>query len=500
MHLNLKPVIGLEIHLELNTKSKLFCSCPNNVQNVSPNLNICPICLGHPGVLPTLNKKAVEKVLLLGLALNGKIAKNFWFDRKNYFYPDLPKGYQISQYYHPLVLGGYLDIKRQRINLERIHIEEDTAKLLYSKEGYSLLDFNRAGVPLAEVVTLPDIENSSHAVIFLQELQKIVRILDISHAEMENGQMRCDVNISLRPENDTQNLYPKTEIKNLNSFRAVEESLEYEIKRQTDLWRKNSIPKTEVTRGWNAQKRITVEQRSKEETKDYRYFREPDLPIFSTYSKGFPFEIKKLSQSLPELPIEKMKRWQREYGFLEDEIKILTALPTRSYFIEKVIKKMRDWIVSCEGMDASESEIWQKNKKKIIKLVANWFINYYLIFSQEFKKKELSISCEDFAEFIILIYKKKLSNILGRKILRKMFQTGQNADSLLLEFGSRGFIESDQVEIIIQDVIENNSEIVTKIRNGHPNAIQFLIGQTVKKTKGEVDLNLIKKLLTKFLS
>jgi len=499
MHLNLKPIIGLEIHLELNTKSKLFCSCANKVQGVSPNINICPICMGHPGVLPVLNRKVIEKTLLLGLALKGKVAENFWFDRKNYFYPDLPKGYQISQYYCPLITEGYLDIKGQRINLERIHVEEDTAKLLHSKEGYSLLDFNRAGVPLAEIVTKPDIESPLQAKIFLQELQEIAKALDVSCAEMENGQMRCDVNISLRPENDEQNFYPKTEIKNLNSFRAVEDALKYEIKRQTKLWEEDKVPKTEITRGWDSQKGITIEQRSKEETKDYRYFKEPDLPIFSTKSKELPFDINKLKKSLPELPAEKRKRWQKKYCFSEDETRILIASPARACFVEKVIEKIQNWIVSCEGMDASESEIWQRNKKKIIKLVANWFINYYLVFSQESNKKELSVSCEDFAEFIILIYKNKLSNILGRKILKKMFQTGQDADSLLTEFGSQEFMQSDKLEIVIQDIIKNNPEIVAKIQKGHSNAIQFLIGQTVKKTKGQIKPDLIKKLLTKFL-
>ena len=500
MHLNLKPIIGLEIHLELNTESKLFCSCPNKVQDVSPNVNICPICMGHPGVLPVLNKKAMEKVLLLGLALRGEVAENFWFDRKNYFYPDLPKGYQISQYYCPLIIGGYLNVKKQRINLEGIHIEEDTAKLLHSEKGCSLLDFNRAGVPLAEIVTKPNIESPLQARTFLQELQEIVRVLNISRAEMENGQMRCDVNVSLRPEDDEKNLYPKTEIKNLNSFRAVEETIKYEIKRQTELWHNDKVPKTEVTRGWNAQKGITVEQRSKEKTKDYRYFKEPDLPIFSTKSKGFPFDIEELRKSLPELPFEQRKRWQKKYGFLENEIKILTISSTRLHFIEKIIEKMQDWIISRGEMDASESEIWQRNKKKIIKLIANWFINYYLVFSQESNKEELSVSCEDFTEFIILIYKKELSNILGRKILKKMFQTGQSADSLLEKFGPQELIEPDKIEIIIQDIIKNNSEIVAKIKKGHPNAIQFLIGQAVKKTKAQVSPDLIKKLLTKFLS
>ena len=499
MHLNLKPVIGLEIHLQLNTKSKLFCSCPNNVQNIPPNTNICPICMGCPGVLPVLNKKAIEKTLLLGIALKGKVAENFWFDRKSYFYPDLPKGYQITQYYRPLIIGGHLDVNGQSIGLERIHVEEDTAKLLYTGEDYSLLDFNRAGAPLAEIVTRPEIESPLHAKIFLQELQEIARILDISSAEMENGQMRCDVNISLRPENDKQNFYPKTEIKNLNSFRAVEKSLRYEIKRQTMLWDNNKIPKAEATRGWDAQKNITIEQRSKGSAKDYRYFREPDLPIFSIKSKEFPFNIEELKKSLPELPSKQRRRWQQKYGFSENEIKILTASPERACFVERVIKKMHDWIVSREEIDASESDIWQRNKKKVIKLIANWFINYYLIFSQEFDKKEFNVSCEDFVKFIILIYKKKLSNILGRKILKKMFQTGQDVDSFLAEFNSKRFVPLDKLEIIIQRIIRNNPDAVAKIQKGRINTIQFLIGQAVKETNAQVNPALIKKLLLKNL-
>ncbi len=296
-----------------------------------------------------------------------------------------------------------------------------------------------------------------------------------------------------------ENFYSKTEIKNLNSFKAVEYALKYEIKRQTELWRDSKVPKIEMTRGWDALKGVTVEQRSKEKTKDYRYFKEPDLPVFFTKSKGFPFDIKELNKSLPELPAQRRKRWQKKYGFSENEIRILTISSAQSCFIENVIKRMEDWITSREGMDASESEIWQRNKKKIIKLIVNWFINYYLVFSQELNKKELSISSKDFTEFIILIYGNKLSNILGRKILKKMFQTEQDANSLLVEFDSQEFIESDKTEIIIQDIIKNNPEIVAKIQKGHPHAIQFLIGQTIKKTKGQVSPDLIKKLLTKFL-
>ena len=274
-----KPVIGLEIHTELKTKTKMFCGCLNDSEEKNPNVNVCPICLAHPGTLPTINGKAVKFVLKLGMALNAQIPEFSKFDRKNYFYPDLPKGYQISQYDKPLVEGGEL----KGLKITRIHLEEDTGRLLHAQDGKSsLVDFNRAGVPLMELVTEPDIKSGEEAMSFAKELQLIMRYLGISDADMEKGQMRVEANISLAE--GGERFGTKVEIKNLNSFKAVGESIDYEIKRQSEVLDKGEKVRQE-TRGWNEFKGITVSQRSKEEAHDYRYFPEPDLP---------PLDLKKM--------------------------------------------------------------------------------------------------------------------------------------------------------------------------------------------------------------
>ncbi len=270
------PTIGLEVHVELNTKSKMFCSCFNNSDEKKANVSICPICTAQPGTLPVINREAVRKVIKTGLALNCHISEYSKFDRKNYFYPDLPKAYQISQYYLPLCQNGYLKINNKKIHIREIHLEEDTGKLIHPRGAdYSLVDFNRAGIPLMELVTKPDIHSAKKARKFAEELRLILRYLDVSKADMEKGQLRCEVNISLSKY--PEKLGTKVEIKNLNSFRAVEKGIDYEIKRQTKLLESNKKIIQE-TRGWDDIKGITVSQRGKEEAHDYRYFPEPDLP------------------------------------------------------------------------------------------------------------------------------------------------------------------------------------------------------------------------------
>ncbi|MCK4520536.1 Asp-tRNA(Asn)/Glu-tRNA(Gln) amidotransferase subunit GatB [Candidatus Parcubacteria bacterium] len=270
------PTIGLEIHAELKTKSKMFCSCINNSDEKQANTNICPVCTAHPGTLPVINKEAIKKVIKTGLALNCQIPESSKFDRKNYFYPDLPKAYQISQFYSPLCRNGALEINNKRIKIREIHLEEDTARLIHpSKADYSLVDFNRAGVPLMELVTDPDIHSAREARRFAQELQMILRYLDVSDADMEKGEMRVEANISLGKD---KKLGTKVEIKNLNSFRAVEKGIDYEIKRQGEIL-KTGKKIIQETRGWHDTKQITISQREKEEAHDYRYFPEPDLPM-----------------------------------------------------------------------------------------------------------------------------------------------------------------------------------------------------------------------------
>ncbi len=490
-----ETIIGLEIHLELKTKSKFFCSCPNQ-ETDKPNLNICPICMGHPGVLPVLNKEVIIKALKLGLALDGEVAENCCFDRKNYFYPDLPKGYQISQYQLPLIKGGVVHTNSGDVHLERIHLEEDTAKLFHQNES-SLVDFNRAGVPLVEIVTNPEIKNATHAKVFLEELQKIVRYLEISDADMEKGQLRCDANISIRPRNDKK-LYPKTEIKNLNSFKAVEKALSYEIIRQQELWDKGSPPKYQTTQGWDGRK--TVEQRGKEEEKDYRYFPEPDLPPLdkNTFKKqGIDLEL--LKKDLPELPMKKRERFIEEYGFGTSEAGLLTETKKRAAYVEKVISELKAWLISLETVEGSEQEIWQNNRGKFIKLLLKWLINNLLVLQKKSQELDFKITPENFAEFIILMYEKKLTDNLGQQVLEKMYVTEKDVDRVLKEYDFKTAEDKLDLGKIILKVIEDNPEIVEKIKKGKTNVIKYLVGQVMKKTQGQAEPNTVQELLEKEL-
>ena len=299
-------IIGLEIHCELKTRTKMFCGCLNNPDEKHPNINICPICMGHPGTLPVINKKAVESVVKVGLALNSKIAEEAKFDRKNYFYPDLPKGYQISQYDKPLCLGGELEIGGKKIAITRVHLEEDTGRLSHAAGDYSLVDFNRAGIPLMELVTEPDIRSSEEAKKFCEELRLLLRYLEVSEANMEKGEMRCEANISLRKKGASE-FGTKVEVKNLNSFKAVERAIEYEIARQAKLLDEEKKVIQE-TRGWDENGQKTFSQRTKESAHDYRYFPEPDLPPL----KGDFVDLKKIRAEIGELPNQKRVRFQKE--------------------------------------------------------------------------------------------------------------------------------------------------------------------------------------------
>ena len=490
-----ETIIGLEIHLELKTKSKFFCDCPNQ-ESTQPNLNICPICLGHPGVLPVLNKEVIKKALILGLALNGNIAAHCCFDRKNYFYPDLPKGYQISQYQLPLINGGIVKTNSGPVHLERIHLEEDTAKLFHTNES-SLLDFNRAGIPLLEVVTKPEIKNPIQAKVFLEELQKIIRYLEISDADMEKGQLRCDANISIRPKGDKK-YYPKTEIKNLNSFKAVEKALSSEVIRQGELWDKGNPPKYQTTRGWDGFK--TVEQRGKEEEQDYRYFPEPDLPpLDKTTLKEQGIDLELLKKDLPELPMDKKKRFVQEYGFGSSEAELLIENKKRAAYTEKVISELRAWLISLETVEGSEQEIWQNNRGRFIKLLVKWLINNLLVLQKKSREPDFKISPENFAEFVILMYEKKLSDNLGQKVLEKMFTTSKDVDRVLKEYDFKIVEDKGELREIIQQVIKDNPEVVEKIKKGKSNVIQYLVGQVMKKTQGQAEPNKVKELVEKEL-
>lgn len=488
----LETIIGLEIHAQLATKSKLFCSCANNPEE-QPNFNICPICTGQPGVLPVVNKTAVEWTILMGLALNCQISEDSKFDRKNYFYPDLPKGYQISQYDKPLCKNGYLGIniegKTKKIRLERIHLEEDTGKLIHPEgKNYSLVDFNRAGTPLIEIVTKPDLRSPEEAKIFLQELQRILRYLKISEADMEKGQLRCDANISLRKKGEAK-LSAKTEIKNMNSFRAVERALKFEEKRQKELWEKNIPPKTQSTRGWDGEKEITFEMRTKEEVEDYRYFPEPDLPPLH-FSKVY---IDQLKDKLGELPRMKQARFVKEYGLKEAQAKLITINePTADYF-EKLVSEAREWSKSLEGKE----KVTEEEFKNIVQLIAGWYTSKFfgLLNKTETKIEDCKITPENFAELMLMLYEKKINSKVGQEVLGEMFKTGGDPSQIVETKGLCQVTDEDQIAKIVDQAISENPQPVSDFKKGKENALQFLVGKVMQKTKGKANPEIVARIL-----
>ena len=476
-------VVGLEIHSELKTQSKMFCDCLNDSDTKEANVNICPICMGHPGTLPVINQKAVELVIKTGLALNCQIPDFAKFDRKNYFYPDLPKGYQISQYDLPLVNKGHLEINGKKIGITRIHLEEDAGKLIHIQGAkYSLVDFNRAGLPLMELVTEPDITSGQEARKFCEELQLIIRYLDVSEANMEKGQMRCEVNVSLRSAKGKMGT--KVEIKNLNSFRVVEKSIDYEIKRQSKVL--DSGEKViQETRGWDEKKQRTFSQRIKEESKDYRYFPEPDLPPLNNLTKI----SSKLSVGLPELPQPKRKRFEEEYNLPIDDINILVNSKGLSDYFEQVISELNTWLKIKSISD----------KQPLIKLTVNYVLTELqkLLSSTKTKIKNCKISSENFAEFITLIHQKEISSSAAQSVLKEMFETSADPSHIIETKNLKQVNDKDTLTGIVKQVIKDNSKPVDDFKLGKENALQFLVGKVMANSKGQANPEVVKEILKK---
>jgi len=471
----------MEVHCELKTDSKMFCSCKNELGlNRVSNTNICPICTGQPGALPTANEKAIEYVIKAGLALNCEIAKISKFDRKNYFYPDLPKGYQISQYDQPLCKNGKLEAGNKKIvNITRIHLEEDTGKLIHQKgNDYSFVDFNRSGVPLMELVTEPDIQSAEEAKKFCEELQLILRYLDISDADMEKGQMRCEANISVS--SDFQKRGTKVEVKNLNSFKVVEKAIKYEIKRQVDLLEEGKEVIQE-TRGWDEGKMITFSQREKESAHDYRYFPEPDLPPLEIGEEY----IKKIKAELPELPAAKEKRFAKEYEISEYDTVTLTRDKDLAEFYEKSVSE------GCELCD---------DREKIAKLAANYILT-------ELKKYlddktaigDLKLTPENFGELMNIIADGKINSSAAQIVIAEMIKTGADPEHIIAEKNLAQLDDESEIENIVKKIIEKNPEPSSAYKSGKQNALQFLVGQTMKETKGKVNPQRAEELLKKYL-
>ena len=401
------PTIGLEVHAELKTLSKMFCDCVNDPLEREPNKNVCPVCMGHPGCLPVPNKRAIEFVMLVGFALHGEVAVHTKFDRKNYFYPDLPKGYQISQYDMPIVSGGYIEIgKDEKIALERVHLEEDTARIQHADNNeYSLVDFNRSSVPLMELVTKPVMHSASEARAFAKELQQILRYLDISDAELENGLMRVELNISIALEKSDE-LGTKVEVKNLNSLSALEGAAKYEIERQAQVLEKGEKV-VQATRGWDENKRRTFSQRIKEEASDYRYFPEPDIPPLQLL-KEHGFERDEIMHQVPELPNAKAQRFAEQYNHNEQEQAIfVTNKPLADYY-EQVVSEFLEW-----------SKDKQEQRDKLIKVATNYTVKNVRTLLEQHKTtiQETNITPENFAEFIYLVQQGTLTNTAAQQVL-----------------------------------------------------------------------------------
>ena len=474
-----QPTIGMEVHAELLTKTKMFCDSKNDPNESHPNINVCPICLGHPGTLPVANEEAIKHVQRVGLALGGSVQKFSRFDRKNYFYPDLPKGYQISQYQHPLVLGGNLN----GIRITRVHLEEDTARLIHNEKEDTLVDFNRAGVPLMELVTEPDLHDAKSAKEFCEELQLVLRYLGASDANMEKGQMRCEANISISSGNE---LGTKVEVKNLNSFRAVEGAIEYEIKRQAKILESGEKVKQE-TRGWDENKKITFSQRSKESAHDYRYFPEPDLPPMEFGDEY----VENLKATIPELPEQKRKRFKEEYKISDTLVEILVRDKDLSAFWEKTTSELKDWL-------KGESE------EKILKatsVAVNYFMSDFLglIKEKEILVSEILVQPEEFAELIKMIVKNEISSRGAKDVLRFMVEHGGDPSTIVKDKGLGQVSDEKILEEAVKKVLAQNPDVVSDYKKGKTNVLQFLVGQVMKETKGAGNPEVIRILLTRLM-
>ncbi len=474
-----QPTIGLEIHCILRTQTKMFCDCPNEPEEKEPNRNTCPVCLGHPGTLPTINRKAVESVIRVGLALEGKINPICKFDRKNYFYPDLPKGYQISQYDQPLVIGGELN----GVRLRRIHLEEDAARLLHEITGQtkkgeaSFVDFNRASVPLMELVTEPDLRSAEETVEFARELQRILRYLKVSDADMEKGHLRIEANVSL-------NMGPKVELKNINSFKAVGSAIAYELKRQEEVLESGGTVAHE-TRGWDEANQKSVSQRSKEEAQDYRYFPEPDLPPFETEV----FSPEELRGALPELPAMKRVRFAKEFGLNADQIALLVDDLELSEYFEECLSELAT-------RDESTSSTVEKSSTVLL-------FNYLtsdlagLLAEAGIAIRKSKVKPAYLAHLVDLIVDGKIMSRQAKDILRKVFETGSDPEEIMNDEGLKTVSDNSELEKAIKEVIDENPKAVEDLRGGKEASLQFLIGRCMSKLKGRADPAQLKDLLSK---
>jgi aspartyl-tRNA(Asn)/glutamyl-tRNA(Gln) amidotransferase subunit B len=473
-----EPVIGLEVHVELLTKSKMFCGCRNEF-GAEPNTLVCPVCLGLPGTLPVINRRAVEFLCKTGLALGCSVAPHSKFDRKNYFYPDMPKNYQISQYDMPLVTGGGVNLTSGKtIRLNRIHLEEDTGKNIHAGgrmagADFTLVDYNRAGVPLMEIVTEPDIASSAEAEAYLVALKAVLSALGVSDVKMHEGSLRCDANVSLRPFGSSK-LGTKTEVKNMNSFRSVQSALEYEIARQEAALRAGERI-VQATRNWDEVRKLTYSTRSKEQAHDYRYFPDPDLVPLGLEKAT----IDRWGAELPELPLAKRARFVSQYGLSEYDATILTEDPTTSRFFEAV---------------AAES-----NEPK---QAANWMLNDV---PRVLERHGLTLATSamkpaQLSQLIALVRSGAVSGKAAKEVCDLMVSEGRDPQTIISERGLAQVSDEAEIHALVDDAIAANPESVASFRAGKLKALEFLVGQVMKASRGKANIEIVRNALQQRLS
>ncbi len=476
-------VIGLEVHAQLLTRSKMFCSCSAGYQEADPNTVVCPVCLGMPGVLPVINRRAVELVVRTGLALECQISGRTKFDRKNYPYPDLMKGYQISQYDMPIAHGGCLEIDvnghTRPVGITRVHLEEDVAKLMHRSEpfgeGYSLLDVNRAGVPLMEVVSEPDMRSPEEARAYLTRLHSILRYIGVSSANMEEGSFRCDANISIRPVGDSE-LGPKVEVKNMNSFRSVYRALEFEAERQASVLERGGRIEQE-TRGWSDEREETLSQRSKEYASDYRYFPEPDLPPLEID----PPWVDQVRERLPELPHQRERRFVEQYGLSAYDADLLTT--------------------SREMADFFESALGSPPAADLAKPVANWILGELLRLMNLSGEslQDVKVRPAQVAELVSLVDSGVLSSTMAKDVFEQMYSTGDSPEKIAQESGAIQISDSDAIAGAVAEAIGANPKPVEEYLEGKEAVMRFLVGQVMRITRGKANPQLASEELVRRL-
>lgn len=471
-----ETIVGLEIHVELSTKTKAFCSCENSFGG-EPNTRVCPVCLALPGAMPVLNRNVLNYAVMAANALNCKINNKSKFDRKNYFYPDLTKGFQITQNDKPICENGYLEIEvgdqKKKIGIFRIQMEEDTGKSLHTEEGETLMDYNRCGVPLIEIVTKPDMSSGQEARAFLEKLKNTLTFLGISDCKMEEGSLRCDVNVNIK-DKESGKKTAVTEVKNINSFRGVEKAIDFEVQRHKKILEEN-IDEIRTTRRWDDAKNETILMRVKYTVSDYRFAPEGDLPPVVISDD----DIKEILSHMPELPDAKKERFKKEYNLNEYDSNILTSSKELSEFFEKIAKEFDDY-----------------------NMLSNWTLTEILrrIDIENNEKFELPFEDKEFIELLKAIKSNKINNNAGKKVLREMFETGKKCNEIIEDLGLVQISDSSEIEKIVDKVLSSNPQSIEDFKNGKNRALGFLVGQVMKESDGKANPQIVNKLLNEKLN